>query len=357
MSPWYDDVVGYGVRAVTRAMREVDNRCMVDMRIVLLPVTVVMICMLAIPAVAAPVMELSTNKWDVGEIYQWTNPSTSIGITNKGNEDLKITDVVASCGCTAVFLGEKVIKPGKTVDMRIEFASYLLTGKVNKLVRLTTNAPGSASVDIMVVGFIKDDKASIGSLKPTLVDLGVVAPYETRYIDAEIENSGNIDLNVLGIELPDGFFMDSGTPTMAKVRGSIVVRFGYRPPVDKGLVNAEIRINTSGREGGLLTLKVVGYIAEGARGADTLIVTPTGFRQGAGSFELSLKNAGTSTVTIEGVDSSLDITRQEVSASELKPGDKGTVSMSVDPSGLKPGTKGYIYLRIGIPVEVGGPPK
>lgn len=327
------------------------------MRTVLLPVTVMMFCLLAIPAVAAPVMELSADRWDFGEIYQWTNPSTSIGITNKGNEDLKITEVVASCGCTAVFLGEKVIKPGKTVDMRIEFASYLLTGKVSKLVRLTTNAPGSASVDIMVAGTIKEDKAAIGRLKPGIVDLGVVAPYETRYIDADIENSGNIDLNILGVELPDGFFMDSGTPTMAKVRGSITARFGYRPPIEEGPINAEIKVNTSGRDGGLLTLKVVGYIAEGAKGADSLIVTPTGFRPGGGTgrFELSLKNAGASTVTIEGVDSSLDVTGQEVSASELKPGDTGTVSMSVDPSGLRPDTKGYIYLRIGIPVEVGGP--
>ncbi|HEX9860223.1 MAG TPA: DUF1573 domain-containing protein [Nitrospirota bacterium] len=321
---------------------------------------VLALCMAALivsPASAAPRLALSATKWDMGEIYQWTNPSTTIYISNTGDRDLEITNVLASCGCTAVFLSEKVIKPGDKGSLRIDFASYNFSGKVNKIVRLTTNDPAAETTDITVAGNISEDKAGMGSISPAEVDLGVVAPYETRYIDAEIKNSGNVDLNILGIEMPDGFFLDSSVPNLAKARGGIPVRFGYRPPRDKGPIEGEIKVKTSGREGNLLTIKLAGYIGESARGADTLVVTPTGFVAGPGGWTLtlSIKNDGASPVTLDGVDSSLDLSGQELGDSELRPGDTGTVKLMLDPKGLRTGTRGYIYLRVGLPVEVVAP--
>src|SRR5512143_2649991 len=92
---------------------------------------------------AGPKMELSTDTWDLGEIYQWTNPQTEITVKNTGGQDLKILDVKASCGCTAVVISDRLIKPGKEGRLKIGFASYNFTGKVAKDVLLVTNDPAS----------------------------------------------------------------------------------------------------------------------------------------------------------------------------------------------------------------------
>ncbi len=307
------------------------------------------------PALAAPRLELSKDVWDFGEIYQWTNPSVTIGISNSGDAPLEISDVKASCGCTATFLSSKKIKPGDKGFLKIEFASYAVTGKVNKLVRLSTNDPGAGQKDIAVRGLVKADKAAVGKLDKEYVDLGVVAPYETRSLDVLINNRGNIDMDIRDIELPEGWFLDSAAPGKAKVRAVVAVRFGYRPPEQKGPIDDVIRINTSSLGGGVLTLRVVGYIDECARTGDFVVLTPSGFTaDGAGthSLVLSVKNNGGSTVTIEGVDSSLDVRTSETSASEVAPGSSATVKLGVDPVGLSSGTRGYVYIRLGLPVDV-----
>lgn len=309
----------------------------------------------SVSAHAGPRLELSMDAWDFGVIYQWTSPSVTIGIKNPGDEPLEISDVKASCGCTATFLSSKRIMPGDKGFLKIEFASYTVTGRINKLVRLTTNDPAARQKDIAIRGLVKDDKAAVGELDKDYVDLGVVAPYETRAVDVLINNRGNIDLDIRDIELPKGWFLDSAAPSRAKARGGASARFGYRPARQKGPIDDVIRINTSGLGGGALDLRVVGYVDECSKGGDFVVLTPTGFSakdSGGSTLVLSVKNDGQSPVTIEGVDSSLDVRASEQSASEIGPGGSGTVKLDVDPAGLGPGARGYVYIRLGLPVDV-----
>jgi len=306
-------------------------------------------------SMAAPKMELSTNTWDFGEIYQWANPSINVGITNSGDEPLKITDVKASCGCTATFLSSKTIDPGDKGFLKIDFASYAVTGKVNKLVRLSTNDPSAKQADISIRGFVKGDKAAVGELDKDYIDLGVVAPYETKDLSVIINNHGNIDLDIGDIALPPGYFMDSAYPTKAKPRAGIEVRFGYRPDKVKGPIDDTIRFKTSGLGGGELKLRVVGYVSDCAQVSDELVVTPSMFNAkhtGGDELVLAIKNNGRAVVSLEGVDSSLDVTGIESGASEIKPGDSGTIKLKLSSSELPAGTKGYVYIRLGLPVEL-----
>src|SRR3990172_2155784 len=157
------------------------------------------------PAVApaAPRMELSPDSWNFGEIFQWTNPSIEITIKNTGDEDLKIQDVKASCGCTPVMLSDKTVKPGGTGQLRIEFASYnQASGRVKKEVLLVTNDPAAPRKSIIVRGVVKEDKAAMGYVEPRELDFGVIAPYETKFFVMNIRNKGNNDIPVSGVLLP-----------------------------------------------------------------------------------------------------------------------------------------------------------
>lgn len=308
---------------------------------------------------AGPRLELDPPNWEMGEIYQWTNPSTTIKMKNTGDAPLHIIDVKASCGCTAVVLSEKVIPPGGTGEMKIDFASYNFSGPVNKIVKLTTDEKESPEKVIRIKGSIKPDQSAIGAVEPGYVDLGIVAPYETRYFDITIQNRGNADLPVTGVDVSDGLTLGSAYPGKVAAYSSQNVRIGYKPPVGKGPIDGRVTVHISypGQED--LVVLVAGYVGEAARGADSLVVTPAGITVRAGSaqssVELAVKNAGGDRVLVEDADSSLDGVTPSLTAGELGPGESGTVSIAIDPARLKPGTKGYIYLRLAVPVSVEAP--
>ncbi len=258
------------------------------------------------PSLASPRMELSLEDWDLGEIYQWSDPSKEITIKNTGDQDLLIQNINTSCGCTAVVLEDKVVKPGGKTAMKIDFAAYNFVGKFRKEVVVATNA-GSKTVSLH--GTIKDEKASLGVVEPGVLDLGVVAPYETKYFMLTIRNKGNIGLPINGIALPKGFFMDSSEPNEVPFRGFQAVRLGYRPTKSSGPIDEDIsfRLSNNQKE---LRVKVLGYIAESGQVRDAVIITPASIKVSSGtpnpSVEVGLKNQGGGVVEIESVESSFD---------------------------------------------------
>lgn len=306
------------------------------------------------PSLASPRMELSLEDWDLGEIYQWSDPSKEITIKNTGDQDLLIQNINSSCGCTAVVLEDKVIKPGGKTAMKIEFAAYNFVGKFRKEVVVATNA-GSKTVGLH--GTIKDEKASVGVIEPGVLDLGVVAPYETKYLTLTIRNKGNIGLPVNGMAIPKGFFMDSAEPNVVPFRGFQTVRLGYRPTKGSGPVDEDIsfQLSNSQKE---LRVKVLGYIAESGQVRDAVIITPASIKVSAGnpkpSIEVGIKNQGGGVVEIESAESSFEGSEAKIESQRLAPGGAANVVVSMKPESLKQSIKGYLYIRVAVPIEVEG---
>ena len=310
---------------------------------------------LALPSHAAPVMELSAASWNMGAIFQWTNPFTQITIRNKGDQDLLINDIKSSCGCTAAIISDKVIKPGGEGTLRIEFSSSSYRGRIRRDVTLYTNDPAAAVKVIPISGYVKADKASVGTLEPEDLDVGVVAPYETRHFSFNIKNKGNVDLPIAGVELPPGCEPESASPAAIPASGMVQYKAAYRPVKDSGPIDEEVvvRLANDQRE---LRLRLVGYVAETGRATDAVIITPSLFRISPSSpsagLQVGLKNEGDAPVLVDGAESSMDGLDAPGKAFEIAPGSSGSIKLSVDPGRLKPGRKGYLYIRIAVPVEL-----
>ena len=308
----------------------------------------------AAPSLAAPIIELSVDDCDLGVIYQWSDPTKEITVRNTGDQDLLIQSIKTSCGCTAVVLEDKVIKPGGKTAMKIEFAAYNFRGRFRKEVVVVTNA-GSKTVSLH--GTIKDDKASVGIIEPAVLDLGVVAPYETKFFDITIRNKGNIGLPVKGIAVPKGFFLDSAVPDEVPFRGFQTVRLGYRPVKASGPIDEDVSVQLSNSQKEL-RVKVLGYIAETGQGKDAVIITPASIKILAGtsnpSIEVGIKNQGSGVVEIESAESSLEGSDTKLNSQELAPGGTSNVILSMKPESLKQEMKGYLYIRVAVPIEVEG---
>jgi len=308
----------------------------------------------AAPSMASPRIELSLEDWDLGEIYQWSDPSKEITIKNTGDQDLLIQGINTSCGCTAVVLEDKVVKPGGKTAMKIDFAAYNFNGRFRKEVVVATNA-GSKTVSLH--GTIMGDKASVGVVEPKAIDLGVVAPYETKYITLTIRNKGNIGLSVKGITIPQGFFMDSSMPSEVPFRSMQSVHLGYRPIKGTGPIDEDITVQLSNSQKEL-RVKVQGYISETGQARDAVIITPASIKVSAGmsspSIEVGIKNQGGGVVEIESAESSFDGSETKLGPRTLAPGGKSNVVLSMKPESFKQETKGYLYIRVAVPIEVEG---
>jgi len=309
-------------------------------------------------AIAAPKAEVSTDLWNMGEIYQWSTPATEVEIRNTGDSDLDITDVKSSCGCTVATPDNKTIKPGSRTGLKIKFAAYNFTGRVNKVVRVTTNDPVNPVMVIAVKGFIKPDKSAFGGLKPDYIDLGIVPPTDTRRFEVRLDNLGNTDMKVLGVDLPDGYTLDSSLPGAVPEKDVVAVSIRFAPPKSRGPVSDTITFRVAGARQETLTLKVEGYIGEQARVGDSISLSPSGFKvkpgKGPAKLEVTLKNEGGSPVMVEGVESSFETVSADSAEKEVKPGQTVSSALSLKPESLKPGEKGYVYIRVAIPVEVEG---
>lgn len=97
--------------------------------------------------------------FDYGSIVQDSVVTKIFVITNKGTDVLKINDVKASCGCTAVVVGKKELKSGESTEIKVSFDSKGKSGKQNKTITVSTNDPHNSIIKLALNGnVIKKDE-------------------------------------------------------------------------------------------------------------------------------------------------------------------------------------------------------
>lgn len=90
---------------------------------------------------AQPKLVLKQNNFDFGDIKQGETVEHTFVLSNGGEALLKITDVRASCGCTAAVTEKKELKPGESTKLLVKFNSTGRRGKQNKTVSISSNDP------------------------------------------------------------------------------------------------------------------------------------------------------------------------------------------------------------------------
>lgn len=98
----------------------------------------------------APVIILSQDSIDLGEVYLGEIKTYSLEITNKGKSDLNVRRVYGSCGCTAVSMVNHIVKKGKKANISIQFNAKGLRGNQRKTVTIISNDPNHSVIEVLV---------------------------------------------------------------------------------------------------------------------------------------------------------------------------------------------------------------
>ena len=97
-----------------------------------------------------PKLVLQQNSFDFGDIKQGETVSHTFILSNNGGDLLKITDVRASCGCTAAAPDKKELAPGESTNLVVSFNSAGRMGKQSKTVRVYSNDPQNPEIVLTI---------------------------------------------------------------------------------------------------------------------------------------------------------------------------------------------------------------
>ncbi len=104
---------------------------------------------------AAPKVEVSETEWDFGTVWQGEKVSKKITIKNVGEAPLTL-NVRSSCGCTVPTKPKSPLGPGESDTFEISYNTLKRKGKARQSVTVTTNDPAKPTVQIRVMGDVKE---------------------------------------------------------------------------------------------------------------------------------------------------------------------------------------------------------
>lgn len=103
--------------------------------------------------VDGPKIEFEAMEIDYGTIEKGSEPLRKLSFKNVGNAPLVIKGAKSSCGCTVPNYSKTPLAPGETGELEIRYDTRR-QGKINKVVRITTNEAIDKPHVIRVIGNI-----------------------------------------------------------------------------------------------------------------------------------------------------------------------------------------------------------
>jgi hypothetical protein len=120
--------------------------------------TAIVVDKLTSPPKDSPKLVFSSYQYDFGQVEEGKIYDAKIGFKNGGKGILEIKDVKTSCGCTAVLLSSKKLKPGESGSLKIELDTANREGKLVRTITLNSNDPTNQNQTITIIANIKKRK-------------------------------------------------------------------------------------------------------------------------------------------------------------------------------------------------------
>ncbi len=97
-----------------------------------------------------PMIEFKETTFDFGPMKEGQIVSHEFSFTNVGKSNLEIRNIQTSCGCTAAITSTKLLKPGESGSLKVEFDSTSKSGKLSRTITVTTNETPSPMKTITI---------------------------------------------------------------------------------------------------------------------------------------------------------------------------------------------------------------
>jgi hypothetical protein len=107
-----------------------------------------------VPGSSGPRIQFQSAEFDFGKLNQGEVVKHEFVFTNTGTATLEIKEVKPGCGCTTAGSWDKLVEPGKTGIIPLQFNSANFGGKISKSATATCNDPNRSNVVLQITGTV-----------------------------------------------------------------------------------------------------------------------------------------------------------------------------------------------------------
>ena len=161
--------------------------------------------------VVGPKASSQQMEFDFGTVEQGQIATHNFMLVNNGDDILKITDVHASCGCTAAKPDKNELAPGESINIKVEFNSAGKMGKQEKWIYVKTSDPNNKELKFKLTGNVLEvSEVKDGPIPPLLYfsetqhDFGVVKEGQIVDYTFKFKNTGKGVLNIKNVSTSCG---------------------------------------------------------------------------------------------------------------------------------------------------------
>jgi len=102
-----------------------------------------------------PRIGVEPESFDFGKALQNKTLTKEFSLRNFGNEDLVISEVTTTCGCTVADLTTKTLKPGASTPLTVKLDTRSNQGKLERQVSIVSNDPQKKTLMIKVMADVE----------------------------------------------------------------------------------------------------------------------------------------------------------------------------------------------------------
>ncbi len=143
-----------------------------------------------------------TTTHEFGTVARGAQAEYVFVLQNIYKEDVHISGVRSSCGCTTPTIENASLKTWETGGIRAKFNSRSFLGQKSATITVTIDQPFPAEVQLTVSGYIRSDVV----LQPGAVDVGELDAGVPAEQTIDISYAGRNDWQIRGIEVPHDYF-------------------------------------------------------------------------------------------------------------------------------------------------------
>lgn len=310
-----------------------------------------------------PTISFSEEKWDFGKVKEDERPVHIFTIKNTGREELIISRVRSSCGCTATMLSSDNIQPGKSAELKVTFNPTGYNTLVKKDIYIESNDPQLPKAKITIAIEVEPIPSPQAFLSNSQWDLGLISQGDLPTFAFTIENKGELDLIIDKIDASEYIQYDTEMPLTILPGEKQEITFTYDSSQHElGEVRESVRIYCNDPRRKAFSLRVNGYVKE--KSAPTVSISPVGINfnlaadsEGETIGKFILENSGEEGIKITSIKTSTDYIVPLKSEIELNSTEKENLQVillrdKVSDKIQEGEIKEYLYLTIAVPIVI-----
>ncbi len=291
---------------------------------------------------AGPDIEFMTPTYDFGRVMAGPRVNYDFVFKNTGTEELRITGIRASCGCTTSGAWDKVVKPGQTGKIPITLATAGYGGSIKHSIRVATNVPEKKTVTLYIQGQLWDPV----ELNPRSAYLGANVKkdaVETR----SIQIKSNLDEPVQILDVKSNNSKFSGKIETVEEGKLYHLVVSTAPPLDEGANRADFIIKTSSEKLPQLKLTASCYVQPPVKVQPQRIMVPAGALDRATQRVIHVSHSDGTPLKLSDVQLTCeDKEKAEVSVTDIAEGRRYRIMLKLaEGFEMKPGEKCLLQFK------------